>query len=47
MLLSKDRSEWDSAYQYAKLKITEHPKKLSILKEIYDNAQYTPTPHLR
>ena len=40
MLLSKDRSEWDSAYQYAKLKIKEHPKKLTILKDIYDNPQY-------
>ena len=40
MMLSKNRSEWDLAYQYEILKINHYPKKLDLLKGIYDSPEY-------
>ena len=40
MLLSKTRMEWDTAFQYAAAKLQQYPRKLELLKEIYNNPRY-------
>ena len=40
MLLSKIKDEWEMSYDSARQKLVGHPRKLELLREIYNRPSY-------
>ena len=40
MLLSKIKDEWEMAYDSARIKLVDHPRKLELLRQIYNRPSY-------